>query len=205
MKTDMPPINRHIASLASSITIVSGLPRSGTSMMMRMLAAGGMPICTDNIRKANTDNPNGYFELEKIKQLEEDASWLNQEKGKAIKAISALLPSLPQDLNYRVIFMQRHMHEILASQRKMLQRRGVVDDRIPDELMALKYEQYLQATYAWLAAQPQFSVLYVHYNDVLIDPWQQAQKVNTFLQHTLDVAKMAQVVDPKLYRQKRSA
>jgi len=192
-------------SLSDKITLVSGLPRSGTSMMMRMLAAGGMPICTDNIRKANVDNPKGYFELEKIKQLDKDTSWLRHERGKAIKAISALLPMLPTDIDFHVIFMQRRMSEILASQKKMLQRRGVVDDQIPDAVMAAKYNAYLEATYKWIEKQKHFNVLYVHYNTVLQDPWHQVQRINEFLENRLAVEKMVQVIDPDLYRQRKQA
>ena len=202
----MPPVEQlRRPSLSSSITLVSGLPRSGTSMMMRMLDQGGMPIRTDNIRKANEDNPNGYFELEKIKELEKGASWLKEERGRAIKAISAFLPLLPKDIYYYVVFMQRDMAEILASQQKMLQRRGVSDDQIPDELMAAKYEAYLAATYQWLEKQEHLNVLFVHYSDVLNDPWRQAQRVNAFLDNSLDVGNMVQVVDPNLYRQRRRA
>lgn len=189
-----------IPTVSQSITLVSGLPRSGTSMMMRMLSAGGMEIATDNIRKANEDNPNGYYELEKIKQLDEDSSWLKKETGHTIKAISALLPSLPGDNFYYVVFMQRNMPEILASQQKMLRRRGMTEDQIPDDVMAEKYEAYLQATYKWLEKQSHFHVLYVHYSDVLADPWKQAERVNNFFGNILDEEKMVQVVDPGLYR-----
>ncbi len=208
MKTGMLPLDLYSdfpapdASGSGKITIVSGLPRSGTSMMMRMLAAGGLPVCTDNIRKANVDNPNGYFELEKIKQLDQDDSWLKHEKGKAIKAISALLPMLPMDIEYDVIFMQRHMAEILASQKKMLRRRGVVD-HIPDAVMAEKYDAYLESTYKWIENQQYLNVLYVHYYDVLLDPWHQARRVNVFLQNRLVVEKMVLAVDPGLYRQRK--
>ncbi|MCF8035303.1 MAG: sulfotransferase [Desulfobacteraceae bacterium] len=190
--------------VSEAVTLVSGLPRSGTSMMMRMLAAGGMHIVTDNIRRPNADNPNGYFELEKIKELENDASWLRDEKGRAIKAISAFLPMLPKNSFYYVIFMQRHMDEILASQKKMLERRGADkgDEGVSDERMATKYQSYLEATYKWLRQQDHFHVLYVHYSNVLQDPLGQARGVNAFLQHTLDPGEMATAVDPDLYRQR---
>ncbi|MDA8139565.1 MAG: sulfotransferase [Desulfobacteraceae bacterium] len=194
----LPPVS-------DAITVVSGLPRSGTSMMMRMLDAGGMPICSDNIRKANEDNPNGYFELEKIKQLDADAAWLQQEKGKAVKAISALLPMLPSDIFYYVIFMRRNMAEILASQKKMLQRRGVTNDEIPDAVMAAKYEKYLAATFRWIEKQNHFKALYVHYHEVVQDPWREAGRVNEFLQNRLDVGRMVEAVDPNLYRQRKHA
>ena len=191
-------------SVSEAVILVSGLPRSGTSMMMRMLAAGGMEIVTDNIRRPNADNPNGYFELEKIKELDHDRSWLRDEKGRAIKAISAFLPMLPKDIFYYVIFMQRHMAEILASQRKMLERRGTADEHsVSDERMAAKYHSYLEATYKWLRQQDHIHVLYVHYPHVLQDPLGQARGVNAFLQHTLDPGKMATAVDPDLYRQRK--
>jgi len=194
-----------LPGVSEAITLVSGLPRSGTSMMMRMLAAGGMPVVTDNIREANEDNPNGYFELEKIKELEKDDSWLKDEKGKAIKAIAALLPQLPKDLFYYVIFMQRNMAEILASQQKMLERRGTAEKSdVPDEIMAAKYETYLKATCKWIEQQENFHVIYVHYNEILRDPLGLAGKIDAFLGNGLDVEKMARVVDSSLYRQRRS-
>ena len=106
----------------SVITIVSGLPRSGTSMMMRMLEAGGMEVVTDNIRKANGDNPHGYFEFEKVKKIKEDSSWLDETFGKVFKMVSMLLYELPSDKNYKIIFMKRNMKEIMASQRIMLKK-----------------------------------------------------------------------------------
>ncbi|MDY6823090.1 MAG: sulfotransferase [Thermodesulfobacteriota bacterium] len=206
MKTNMQPHEQSkIPSVSESITLVSGLPRSGTSMMMRMLAAGGMPIATDNIRKANEDNPNGYYEIEKIKHLDEDDTWLYDEKGNVIKAIAALLPMLPKDIFYYVIFIQRHMAEILASQKKMLERRGTVaESDVPDHIMAAKYESYLKATYKWLERQDHFHVMYVHFNDILQDPLTHARNVRAFLGNGIDVEKMAQVVDAKLYRQRRA-
>src|SRR5262245_30589474 len=110
--------------ISDVVTIVSGLPRSGTSMMMKMLEAGGLDPVTDNIRTADEDNPKGYYELEKVMELKNDKSWVPDAKGKVIKVISALLQDLPGDHAYRVVFMQRNMHEVLASQRQMLIRRG---------------------------------------------------------------------------------
>lgn len=202
MPSDKPAT---LTPVAAAITVVSGLPRSGTSMMMRMLAAGGMEICTDNIRKANEDNPNGYFELEKIKQLDADSAWLRQEKGKAVKAISALLPMLPKDIFYYVVFMRRNMAEILASQKRMLERRGVSNDDIPDSVMAAKYESYLAATFRWIEKQHHMKALCVHYHAVVDDPWREAHRVNGFLDGRLDVARMVEAVDPNLYRQRKRA
>ncbi len=186
-----------------AITIVSGLPRSGTSMMMRMLQAGGMSLLMDNVRAADDDNPNGYYELERVKQIERDQSWLQDAQGKAVKIISALLKDLPQGYAYKVIFMRRRMEEVLVSQRQMLVRRGESGDAIGDERMALLFRKHLRQVEAWLGNQPNVEVLYVSYNEVLENPVEHAQKINQFLGSRLDVEQMAAVVDQALYRQQR--
>src|ERR671934_2987374 len=106
------------------IVIVSGLPRSGTSLMMQMLHAGGMPLLIDEQRPPDTDNPNGYWEYEPVKRLQQDNSWMHKAEGKAVKVVSALLQYLPPQHIYKIIFMQRPMQEVLASQAVMLERRG---------------------------------------------------------------------------------
>jgi len=184
------------------IVVVSGLPRSGTSMMMKMLEAGGLPVLTDNLRTADEDNPRGYYEFERVKQIEEDREWLPVARGKVVKMISALLKHLPLDYRYRVIFMQREMGEILASQRQMLVRRGEDTERIDDQEMARLFARHLSQMESWLASQPAMDVLHVHYSDVLAQPAAQAARVNAFLGGGLDERKMAEVVDPDLYRQK---
>ncbi len=183
------------------IIIVSGLPRSGTSMMMKMLEAGGVPPLTDEIREADKDNPKGYYEFERVKQLDKgDAAWLADTQGKVVKIISALLKHLPADYKYRIIFMRRNMPEILASQRKMLIRRGENADDMDDGKMAALFEKHLQGTIRWIDSQPNVSVLYVHYSDMLADPTPQIKRVNEFLGSRLDETAMAGVVDPALYR-----
>ena len=113
------------AGRGEPIVVVSGLPRSGTSMMMKMLEAGGIPPVTDELRTADDDNPKGYYEFERVKQMDKgDTAWVADAQGKVVKVISALLKHLPSSHNYQVIFLRRHMSEILASQRKMLIRRG---------------------------------------------------------------------------------
>jgi hypothetical protein len=196
----------------TAITIVSGLPRSGTSMMMRMLEAGGLPPLTDHLRAADSDNPQGYYEFERVKQLDRgDTAWLANAKGHAVKVISALLRHLPATYNYNVIFIERHMAEILASQHKMLVRRSAQQptarnaaeaesDAIDDEQMTALFTKHLQEIRHWLGQQPHFSVLYIHYSDLLTEPEAQAAQVNQFLGGELDVAKMASVIDPALYR-----
>jgi hypothetical protein len=185
------------------ITIVSGLPRSGTSMMMTMLAAGGVPAYTDNIRAADEDNPKGYYELERVKKMPDgDIDWLPEAKGKAVKVISALLEHLPPEYNYRVLFMQRKMEEVLASQKQMLIRNGKPTDTVRDEQLADMYAKHLVKVNAWLADQANFSVLDLDYNKMLDDPSKYADYVNNFLGGTLDVEAMVGVVDNRLYRQR---
>jgi hypothetical protein len=189
-----------------TIIVVSGLPRSGTSMMMKMLEAGGVPPLTDRQRTADADNPKGYYEFERVKQLDKgDAGWLPQAEGKVVKVISALLKHLPTDYRYKVIFMERHMPEILASQRKMLIRRQEDADETDDAQMAALFEKHMSGIKQWLATQPHFDVLYVHYSDVLQNGWPQIQAVNQFLGGHLHEEGMANVVDPDLYRNRAAA
>jgi len=184
-----------------TITIVSGLPRSGTSMMMKMLAAGGVEPLTDNLRTADEDNPKGYFEFERVKQIEHDKSWLEDAQGRVVKLISALLKHLPSSYRYKVIFMRRAMPEILASQRQMLIRRGEPADTVPDEKMAAMFEKHVAQVESWLAVQPNVDVLYVSYNEVMKDARPHAERINVFLGGALKVDEMVSVVDRALYRQ----
>jgi hypothetical protein len=185
------------------VAIVSGLPRSGTSMMMRMLEAGGMDVLTDGVREADQDNPRGYYEFERVKQIEQDASWLEDAEGRVVKMVSQLLYHLPPDRTYKVVLMRRRMREILASQREMLVRRGEATDQVSDEKIAGLFRKHLERVEAWLDAQASFQVINVSYNDVLEKPVQQAERINRFFSGTLDVDAMAGVVDPTLYRQRR--
>ncbi len=187
-----------------AITIVSGLPRSGTSMMMKMLEAGGMPVLTDHQRAPDEDNPKGYYEFERVKKLPEgDYAWLPEARGRVVKVISALLEHLPTNYDYRVIFMQRKMEEILASQKQMLLRANKPDEGISDDDLAAMYARHLASVQAWLAARPNFRVLYVDYNDLLVRPETHIPQINRFLGGRLDTDKMTYVVDPSLYRQRK--
>jgi hypothetical protein len=189
-----------------TIVVVSGLPRSGTSMMMKMLEAGGIPPLTDRQRTADADNPQGYYEFERVKQLDKgDSDWLPQAEGKVVKIISALLKHLPAGYRYKVIFMERHMPEILASQHKMLVRRQEDTEKTDDAQMAALFDKHVAGVKQWLAGQPHFDVLYVHYSDVLQDGWPQIQAVNQFLGGHLDEEAMANVIDPDLYRNRQPA
>ena len=183
------------------ITIVSGLPRSGTSMMMKMVDAGGIPPLTDELRAADEDNPKGYYEFERVKQMDKgDTAWVPEARGKAVKVISALLKYLPTTEEYRVIFIRRNIDEILASQRKMLIHRGEDPDRQDDAQMKVLFEKHLRGVEEWLASRRNVRALYVHYGDMLGNPRPQIERVNTFLGGKLDTARMAEVVDPQLYR-----
>jgi hypothetical protein len=187
-----------------TITVVSGLPRSGTSMMMKMLEAGGMRPLTDEQRMADADNPKGYYEFERVKQLGKgDSDWLPLAEGKAVKIISALLKHLPAGYRYKVIFMERHMPEILASQRKMLVRRQEDVEKTDDAQMAALFDKHVAEVKQWLAGQPHFDVLYLHYSDILQDGRSHIQAVNQFLGSSLDEAAMAKVIDPDLYRNRQ--
>lgn len=185
-----------------TIVIVSGLPRSGTSMLMSMLEAGGMVVLTDNIREADEDNPKGYYEFERVKELKADKAWLEDAKGKVVKMVSALLKHLPVGYNYRVIFMKRKMEEILASQKQMLIRRGKTTNEVSDERMAKLYQEHLEHIKMWLSKQTNFDVIYINYNDILKNPLENAEKLNKFLGNTLSLKEMIGVVDRNLYRQR---
>ncbi|HPO14431.1 MAG TPA: sulfotransferase family protein [Candidatus Hydrogenedentes bacterium] len=184
------------------ITVVSGLPRSGTSMMMRMLDAGGMPILTDHVRRADEDNPRGYYEFERVKKLKQDTAWLPEAMGKAVKIISFLLVELPPLYSCRVLFLRRAMPEILASQRRMMIRQGETADSVPDARMAEVYEKHLARVQTWLSAQTHLQTLYIEHKQVIECPYQVASQVNAFLGGGLDTHAMGKAVDPELYRQR---
>jgi len=184
------------------IIIVSGLPRSGTSMMMSMLQAGGLEIMTDQIRKADIDNPQGYFEFEKVKNLRNQPHCLDQARGKAVKVISQLLYELPSKHDYKIIFIQRNMQELLASQKKMLVRRGEDPDAVPDDVMAGKFEDHLRKVRNYIAKASNMECCYLDYNDSLKSPAVASRQITDFLQLSLNVEAMTAAVNPNLYRNK---
>ena len=185
-----------------SVVIVSGLPRSGTSMLMGMLAAGGLKTVVDGIREADDDNPKGYHELEQVKELDKggDTSWLDDARGKCLKVISFLLQHLPSTHHYKIVFVRRNLQEVLASQRTMLERRGESGGDASDEEMATMFAAHLTKMERQLAARPNCEVLYVDHRATLDTPREVATQVNRFLGDRLDVEKMTAVVDPQLYR-----
>lgn len=185
------------------ITIVSGLPRSGTSMMMSMLEAGGIEPLVDHIRKADDDNPKGYYEFERVKKVKEDKTWLEDAKGRLVKVISQLLRDLPPDYRYKVIFMRRNIDEILASQKQMLIRRGTYDESVRDEDMGKMLAAHADQVLNWAKAQENFDCIEADYNEILKDARPHIDRVNRFLGGDLDTEAMAAVVDKALYRQRR--
>jgi hypothetical protein len=188
--------------LASSqfLTIVSGLPRSGTSMMMRMLEHGGMKVLVDHQRKPDVDNPRGYYEFEAVKKTKEDASWLDQREGTAVKMVYRLLYDLPCDRSYRVLFMRRKLDEVLASQRAMLERNGTTNDGVSDEQLAKLFETELNAFYKWVSQQSHIRLIDIDYNQIIREPRAELARVAQFLGGDLDVDGMVAVVDESLYR-----
>jgi len=183
------------------IVVVSGLPRSGTSMMMAMLEAGGLELLVDHARKADRDNPNGYFEFAQVKKIAKDQSWLPAARGKAVKIVSLLLPKLPANFQYKIIFMRRGLPEVLASQRRMLERRGESASYDDKKMMQL-YEKHLLNIGEWLGAQAHIAVLYVDYADTLYNPMETARRVSAFLNHASNLEPMVASVDPLLYRER---
>ena len=186
------------------VIVVSGLSRSGTSMMMKMLDAAGLPIMTDHERTADEDNPKGYFEYERVKDLaeEQDKSWVRGARGKVVKVISHLLAELPDENFYRVILMRRDISEILASQNKMLDRRGE-ENPIEDEKAKEQYLRHLVDVQYLARKRPNFEMIEVKFREALDDPLPFATAVNEFLGGRFDVEAMASVVDPELYRNRR--
>jgi Sulfotransferase family len=182
----------------AEIIVVSGLPRSGTSLMMQMLAKGGVDVLTDNVRTADMDNPRGYYELERVKRMKEDASWLPEARGKAVKMVSQLLYYLPPGERYRIIFMERNLEETLVSQEKMLERLG--KSAVSREQMRQSFAAHLERLHEWLRRQGNIEVLCVNFNQLLERPEEQTRRVCEFLGGRANAGRMAESVDPSLYR-----
>jgi hypothetical protein len=192
--------------MSATVYIVSGLPRSGTSMMMQMLHRGGLPVLTDAVRSADEDNPRGYFELERVKQTKGDPSWLADADGKVVKLISRLLLDLPdpdpERVRYKVVFMRRDLDEVLRSQKKMLERRGE-DDVQSDEQVKELFVAHLEEIENWLRKRGDIDVIFQSYSRMVTEPRQGAEKINQFLGGILDVEAMLSEVDPELYRNRK--
>lgn len=188
------------------IVVVSGLPRSGTSMAMKMLEAGGYNTIQDGVRTADVDNPKGYYEDERVKHLHEmdDKSWVKEARGRVIKVISFLLKDLPDENEYRVIFMRRHLDEVLASQNKMLDHRGA-DNETEDARMKELYTSHIGQVESMMRMRENFSTIDIGFRDMIDKPREQAEKINSFLGGKMSVEDMVAVPDKKLYRNKAEA
>lgn len=194
-------IFKMIENRKKEIIIVSGLPRSGTSLMMQMLQAGGLTLISDNVRSADYHNPNGYFEYEKVKSLQSDNSWVNISHGKCIKILFHLLKFIPMQFNYKILFMERNLDEVLESQDKIIRERySIGSDK--DKSLKKIFEKELQNIEEWLDRQNNISLLKVQYKDVLENALQETIKIEDFLDLPLNKHHMTKVVDPALYRNK---
>ncbi len=185
------------------VTIVSGLPRSGTSMMMQVLEAGGIPALTDGLRSADDSNPKGYYEFEPVKKTKEDPSWVDRARGMAVKMVYRLLYDLPGEYEYRVVFMRRDVEEVLISQQTMLQELGKKGAGASNERMAALFRRELASFEAWVARRENFGILYVEHGDMIRSPAGEAVRISRFLGGDLNTEAMAAAVDPSLYRARR--
>lgn len=173
-------------------------------MMMRMLEAAGLPLLVDDARKPDDDNPQGYYELERVKGLAQgDVGWLAEAEGRVVKVVSPLLPLLPGGRDYRLVVMVRDMEEVLASQRRMLTRRGEPVREMDDAALAAEYGESLRRAEAWAAEAPHVEAAFVDYNAILADPAAALEGLRELLGPDLDLAAMARVVDASLYRNRR--
>jgi len=184
------------------ITVVSGLPRSGTSLMMQMLVAGGLPALTDGLRSADENNPKGYFEWEPAKALKQDPDSIASAEGKVVKIISALLVHLPEKHEYRVLFMMRPLEEVIASQNRMLERMGKPVPQTGTAAVIAAFQEHLKAVDGWLASKPYLKVLRVNHADVLAQPRELASAIGEFLGIAVSVERMAAQVERSLYRER---
>jgi hypothetical protein len=185
------------------VIIVSGLPRSGTSLMMQMLSAGGLPLLTDSHRQPDESNPLGYYEYAPVKRMHVgETAWLSQASGRGVKIVSALLPTLPANITARVIFMQRDLDEVVRSQRAMLERLNKPTQTFDAESLRAEYAAHLSAVRAWLKSRTNLQYLDISYTDLVCAPAEHTPRVATFLGGKLNPAAMAAAVDPSLYRER---
>lgn len=195
ISTKMPPPGE-------SLIVVTGLPRSGTSLVMQMLAAANVNVLSDGVRAADEDNPRGYFEFDRVKNLLKDSQWLLNARGRAIKIVAPLLAALPPGLACRVILCDRDLDQVLDSQDRMIQRRNALPPSSPDRRRLLKeeYERTLSRVTAMLSRRPHTRFVVVNYESAVSDPLAAAERINDFLGGGLDVEKMTAAVEPALHR-----
>lgn len=183
------------------ITIVSGLPRSGTSLMMQMLEAGGMPVLVDDVRRSDEDNPRGYYEYEPVRRTGQDNSWVSQAEGKAVKVVSPLLKYLPRQFDFQIILMCRNLDEMLQSQEQMLRRRGVPTGT-DAATMHRYFENHLRTVREWLAEQQQMTFIECRFADLFEQPRREVARISGFLDRDFGEAALIQSIQPDLRRQR---
>jgi len=182
------------------VTIVSGLPRSGTSLMMRMIGEGGISILSDGLRVADEDNPNGYYEFERVRRTRQDPSWIPDALGKVVKMVHLLLLELPLTHEYRVVFMRRDLREVIKSQNRMLTRLNKPADDLPDERVAEIYKRQIETTLTYLQSHDDyFRVIEVDYNVLIKNPLDLVRRVGAFFDG-LNTDEMVKAIDVRLYR-----
>ena len=186
---------------ADVITVVSGLPRSGTSVLMQMLSAGGLAVLADETRPPDEDNPRGYLEYDPVKRTATDASWVPLARGKAVKVVHLLLAHLPAGFQYDVIVTHRRIEEVLASQRRMLERHGRAP-ALGDAALARVFSAQLATAEQQAAARPEVRLLVVDYAELIAEARSVAARIASFCRARLDPDAMARAVDPALYRQR---
>jgi predicted AlkP superfamily phosphohydrolase/phosphomutase/tetratricopeptide (TPR) repeat protein len=188
--------------IKGEIIIVSGLPRSGTSVMMQMLDKGGIPVLTDERRSADQSNPKGYYEYEPVKKMAADNSWIKEANGKAVKIIAQLLPYLPSNFNYKIIFMEREMSEVMKSQQVMLGKTAEVKNNAFPLAIADVFSKQVKTVNDWMAAQTHIKVHRVNYKNLVANTREEAEKLVSFLDTETNIEEMISAVDPSLYRNK---
>lgn len=192
-----------------TFVVVSGLPRSGTSLMMQMLAAGGMEVQTDSERQADPDNPRGYFEWEELKQIGRQPELLDADglDKKAIKAVSALIRQMPPQHDYKVVFMNRPIEEVVKSQEIMVERRGTTGANLESEELERGLESHRNEILNWMAKAPHMQALVIDYPALVKSPDKVLPEIIEFLgeDRLPNAAAMIGVVDQSLYRQRKNA
>lgn len=182
----------------NQIVVVSGLPRSGTSLMMQMLQSGGIEVLTDSNRKADVSNPKGYLEYKPVMALHKDNSWLNIAQNKSIKIVAPLLKFLDPKYRYKVIFMTRDLSEVVKSQQKMI---GKDIDTLPVKLFEA-YKRQLQQVETWKEKEPSVEFIYIDYKDAIYNTERTVKKVASFVGKQLNTEAMQSCVDKNLHRNK---
>lgn len=194
-----------MSTAVSPVIIVSGLPRSGTSLMMQLLAAAGIPLLTDQIRSPDENNPRGYFEYQPVKWLMRDNTWLSNASGKGVKVITHLIPYLPPETELDVLLMERPIAEVIQSQAQMLQRLQQPLPGNPEQLRQV-FQQQQQSLVTYLRQRPKTRLLQVSYNQLVAGNADEFAGIIRFLGIPPSLEpKLRACVDKSLYRAQQPA